>query len=554
MLAVAGTRRCIACLPPPRLCQPRSQPKRMHACTGTHTLIGGPITNARTPRWCVVLTVCVRPRLARAAADGYAKGEVVLDKCYDNLVGVRVENTNGDAWTGSVLFSRGPTKVFEAGECRTCTTNGGTAVISVDGDPGNSQAETTCFGGRQCAISPPWIPGWLPCKHSVVGPMRALLRVVADGPCTARPRGLAADGLPAARGLSPTLMQTARSVQSGANEQARQHAPHTCCDASMHPRGFPPLARPALCFRCVCVPLTVARPANMHGHLACAEPRTCCSGIYEAHTGVNHGDVCRGGSWPDTNDAWGCPSGCVSVAGNVPPHCVVTGTDALCRQHPGTQVHACMWPLPTPAHVGERVHACMHAWLWLRPRLRLLPQCMHAWPWPWPRLLPQCMHATVCFLTMHTGALAGAGANTLSSGGTDMVPTSCTASSEYEKMPEYACTKAFDGDASTAWATSGEGVGAWIQLQFPGARSLAAMHYTQSEHERNEKVELEFSGSTCGCCGRSRSARARSLARLAGGARGLPGARAIAPGLRSWVGVGALSREQFVSRASALAP
>ncbi len=67
----------------------------------------------------------------------------------------------------------------------------------------------------------------------------------------------------------------------------------------------------------------------------------------------------------------------------------------------------------------------------------------------------------------------------------------------------YGCSKAIDGNESdgdgTAWATKGQGVGSWLQLQFAGSYAITKMRYKQRSCacEWNRVVRLEFDdGST----------------------------------------------------------
>ena len=49
--------------------------------------------------------------------------------------------------------------------------------------------------------------------------------------------------------------------------------------------------------------------------------------------------------------------------------------------------------------------------------------------------------------------------------------SSCSASTEHSSG--HACEKAFDGVLNDGWATSGEGAGAWIKINFVKQYSLA---------------------------------------------------------------------------------
>ena len=78
----------------------------------------------------------------------------------------------------------------------------------------------------------------------------------------------------------------------------------------------------------------------------------------------------------------------------------------------------------------------------------------------------------------------------------------CTASSE--EVSFLSCEKAFDGIATgdwaseirgSAWASNGEGVGAWIKAYFKKPHQVKKIQLIQraNEDERNREVELEFS-------------------------------------------------------------
>ena len=77
----------------------------------------------------------------------------------------------------------------------------------------------------------------------------------------------------------------------------------------------------------------------------------------------------------------------------------------------------------------------------------------------------------------------------------------CTSSSEYNSR--FSCEKAFDGIATkefasevdTAWASKGEGEGAWIKAKFFEPQWVKKVKLVQRaiKKERNVEVELEFS-------------------------------------------------------------
>ena len=79
----------------------------------------------------------------------------------------------------------------------------------------------------------------------------------------------------------------------------------------------------------------------------------------------------------------------------------------------------------------------------------------------------------------------------------------CSASTEHSAG--FTCQKAIDGNSGTDWATSGEGAGAWIQLNFPKkyeVKSLALTHRATGGNRQGElfkDLTFEFSnGQTAG--------------------------------------------------------
>ena len=76
------------------------------------------------------------------------------------------------------------------------------------------------------------------------------------------------------------------------------------------------------------------------------------------------------------------------------------------------------------------------------------------------------------------------------------VTSSCSASSVFSS--ELDCSKAADGDFATEWASSGEGVGSWIQLTFDTAYRVSMLEYTNryNGYEANRDLRLDFSDGT----------------------------------------------------------
>ena len=76
----------------------------------------------------------------------------------------------------------------------------------------------------------------------------------------------------------------------------------------------------------------------------------------------------------------------------------------------------------------------------------------------------------------------------------------CTASSEFS--PRYSCAKAFDGvlaigKQKSAWASKGEGIGAWIEARFENLKSIHQLKLLQRHYpgEANKKIEIQFKDS-----------------------------------------------------------
>lgn len=67
---------------------------------------------------------------------------------------------------------------------------------------------------------------------------------------------------------------------------------------------------------------------------------------------------------------------------------------------------------------------------------------------------------------------------------------SCSASTVLSSL--YSCHMAIDGTPSTAWATNGEGAGAWIQLNFGGLYYVVALEFTHRANARGLFKDLSF--------------------------------------------------------------
>ena len=78
-----------------------------------------------------------------------------------------------------------------------------------------------------------------------------------------------------------------------------------------------------------------------------------------------------------------------------------------------------------------------------------------------------------------------------------MLPVaSCDASSEYSSS--FACENVLDGMDNTAWATSQQGIGSWIEFTFETEFVITQMFYKNraNELEANKQIQLEFSDGT----------------------------------------------------------
>ena len=88
-----------------------------------------------------------------SSSDVFVAGQVVIDKCYQGLVGVQVSNTLSNAWGGSIVSSRSnKLSPYTAMYCENCS--GGAATtgyIVVDGnEDGIGDAE--CLNSEVCTL------------------------------------------------------------------------------------------------------------------------------------------------------------------------------------------------------------------------------------------------------------------------------------------------------------------------------------------------------------------------------------------------------------------
>eukprot|EP00585_Thalassiosira_rotula_P007180 CAMPEP_0196161200 /NCGR_PEP_ID=MMETSP0910-20130528/47215_1 /TAXON_ID=49265 /ORGANISM="Thalassiosira rotula, Strain GSO102" /LENGTH=1412 /DNA_ID=CAMNT_0041426141 /DNA_START=120 /DNA_END=4358 /DNA_ORIENTATION=+ len=84
----------------------------------------------------------------------YAKNQVVVDRCYTNLLSVKVVNTNRNAWIGDIQVSKDYGATYSAMKCDNCSgTTASASPIFVDGDSGSMAGVSTyCIDGNSCIL------------------------------------------------------------------------------------------------------------------------------------------------------------------------------------------------------------------------------------------------------------------------------------------------------------------------------------------------------------------------------------------------------------------
>ena len=89
------------------------------------------------------------------ANGNYAKGELVIDNCFNSFNSLRtmtLSNPSNDAWIGRIVITEGrrPTLI----ECDGCTGAAYSGEIVVDGDQtGKPYSPTRCLDGNTCSIT-----------------------------------------------------------------------------------------------------------------------------------------------------------------------------------------------------------------------------------------------------------------------------------------------------------------------------------------------------------------------------------------------------------------
>ena len=79
----------------------------------------------------------------------YIQGSVVVDQCFDTLVGFQVRNQSPNGWTGSFELSTDGKVTYYSLMCSDCTGTTDTMPIDVDGDAGSGSG---CLNGRICTL------------------------------------------------------------------------------------------------------------------------------------------------------------------------------------------------------------------------------------------------------------------------------------------------------------------------------------------------------------------------------------------------------------------
>jgi len=84
----------------------------------------------------------------------YEKNQVVVDRCYTNLLSVKVVNTNRNAWIGDIQVSKDYGATYSAMKCDNCSgTTASASPIFVDGDSGSMAGVSTyCIDGNSCIL------------------------------------------------------------------------------------------------------------------------------------------------------------------------------------------------------------------------------------------------------------------------------------------------------------------------------------------------------------------------------------------------------------------
>lgn len=97
--------------------------------------------------------------------NGYwAGGSKVLDKCYNDVLGVKIQGPTNNSWGGDIYISSDGGQSYAPMHCSTCsgTTTVATSIY-VDGNADQSHFGTTqCVNGNICLLPLPLV-----CKYSI---------------------------------------------------------------------------------------------------------------------------------------------------------------------------------------------------------------------------------------------------------------------------------------------------------------------------------------------------------------------------------------------------
>ena len=82
----------------------------------------------------------------------FDRNQTVLDECFDDLMDISVQNSNADAWAGTIVVKRNGKEVLLT--CAGCEGIPFDKTIAVDGNSdGKDQAPTYCLNGKICKLT-----------------------------------------------------------------------------------------------------------------------------------------------------------------------------------------------------------------------------------------------------------------------------------------------------------------------------------------------------------------------------------------------------------------
>ncbi|KAL7554862.1 hypothetical protein ACHAWF_018423 [Thalassiosira exigua] len=89
-----------------------------------------------------------------ASSSGWGIIQVVLDKCYGEIVGVKIQGHTNNAWAGSVLLSTDNKASYHPMTCPDCTGATTTESIAVDSNSdGGYMGAAQCVNGQTCELT-----------------------------------------------------------------------------------------------------------------------------------------------------------------------------------------------------------------------------------------------------------------------------------------------------------------------------------------------------------------------------------------------------------------